>query len=461
MNCNHVFGYEHTLAWMWPALERNMRETEMKYHLREDGAVHHRVEVPRTAPEKTHPPVADGQCMAILKVYREHLLSADRAFLESYWPDARKAMDYAIEHWDPGHTGLPTEPQHNTHDWVVYGWNTFVGATYLAALRAAEEMATLMSEPETAGRYRALREKGARVASEQLFDGEYYIHKSDKLEFGYGTGCWSEQVMGQWWASVLGLGNILPPEQVRSALKAIFEHNWLWSHEGFVGTQRADEFACGDDKGLITGTWPKGGRPETPMLHRDEVWTGIEYLVASHKLYERQIENALIILKGLRERYDGRKKSPYNEIECGDYYIRAMSSWSVLLAAQGYHYDGPAGVLAFDPRLSPDDHRSLFVTAAGYGTFEQRRSQSGQANRLDLREGHCAIRTLKLALPPRTPAVTVEASLGGAHLDVQVARVGDALELKFDASVRLEAERPLMVAASWSRSASGDYPSPC
>jgi len=449
MNCNHVWGYAQALAWMWPALERNMRETELKYHQQEDGAVHHRVEVPRDDPEKTHPPVADGQCMAVLKVYREHLLSTDRGFLASYWPNARGAMDFAIDRWDPDRTGLPTEPQHNTHDWVVYGWNTFVGSTYLAALRAAEEMATLMDEPETASRYRALRERGARLAAEQLYNGEYYIHKSDRLDFGYGTGCWSEQVMGQWWARVLGLGDILPPPQVRHALKAIFKHNWLWTHEGFVGTQRAHEFADGNDKGLLTGTWPRGGRPETPMLHRDEVWTGIEYLVAAHKLYECQVEEALVILKGLRERYDGRKKSPYNEIECGDYYVRAMSSWSVLLAAQGYRYDGPAGVLALDPRLSPEDHRSLLVTAAGYGTFEQRRTEGVQTNRLNPREGHFVLRTLQLTLPAGVPPVTVQATLNGERLNLRVQRDGDALVLGFEPSVTVEAGQFLAVETSW------------
>jgi len=193
------------------------------------------------------------------------------------------------------------------------------------------------------------------------------VGEQEGLQGGYGKGCWSDQVVGQWWARVLNLGDILPNQQVASALRAIYKHNFLWKTAGFEGTQRFLEFADGDDKGLLCGSWPKGGRPADPMLYRDEYWTGIEYQVAAHKIYEGQVEEALAIVRGARERYDGRKKSPWNEIECGDYYARAMSSWSLLLAAQGYVYDGPARKLAFNPRFSSDDHRSFFHDRRGLG----------------------------------------------------------------------------------------------
>jgi len=393
MNCNHVWNYEQTLAKLWPALERDMRKTELRYHQRKDGGTNHRVAVPRDSQQKTAPPVADGQCGAVLKAYREYLQSRDRRFLSDYWTRIKLAMDFAIETWDPDHDGVMEEAQFNTYDREIFGQNTFVSSLYLAALRAAEEMARLSNAGRGRGSVSPAIESGRDKIATTLFDDAYYVQdiasaiasrrrfeekrrpeEAKRMEFGeqeglqggYGKGCWSDQVVGQWWARVLNLGDILPNQQVASALRAIYKHNFLWKTAGFEGTQRFLEFADGDDKGLLCGSWPRGGRPADPMLYRDEYWTGIEYQVAAHKIYEGQVEEALAIVKGARERYDGRKKSPWNEIECGDYYARAMSSWSLLLAAQGYAYDGPARKLAFDPRLSPDDHRSFFTTAEGW-----------------------------------------------------------------------------------------------
>ncbi|NLE59427.1 MAG: hypothetical protein GX616_13780 [Planctomycetes bacterium] len=418
MNCNHVWNYEQSLAKLWPALDRDMRKTELKFQQIEQGGTYHRVAVPRETPNRSSFPVADGQCGAVLKAYREHLQSADRRFLDEYWDRIKKAMDFAIKNWDKDGDGLMEQPQFNTYDRDIYGHNTFVTSLYLAALRAAEEMARLCGDKPAADKYRQLFEKGQDAAA-KLFDGEYYIQIADNINLGYGKGCWADQVVGQWWACVLNLGDILPNEQVRSVLKAIFKHNWLWKIDGFQGTQRFLQFADGDDKGLLCGSWPKGGRPEDPILYRDECWTGVEYQVAAHKIYVGQIEEGLAIVRGARERYDGTKRSPWNEIECGDYYVRALSSWSLLLAAQGYAYDGPAQRLSFNPRITPDDHRSFFSTADGWGRFEQKRSGNSQTNALAFDWGRCDLRELRFGLPSGVTKVTAKAKLDDRGLFIE------------------------------------------
>lgn len=449
MNCNHVWNYEQTLAKLWPGLERNMRATELVYHLRADGGIHHRVEVPRDRPQKGAFPVADGQCGAVLKAYREHLQSADRRFLDEYWPRIKKAMDFAIAEWDSDSDGVLDKPQFNTYDRVIYGHNTFVSSLYLAALRAAEEMAKLSKDDVSARRYRELHEKGRKKIAETLFDGEYYIQIADNLNLGYGKGCLSDQVVGAWWARVLDLGGILPDEQVQSALKAIFKHNFLWTQEGFQGTQRFQQFADGKDKGLLCGSWPKGGRPEDPILYRDEIWTGVEYQVAAHKIYEGQTLEGLAIVWGARERYNGLKKSPWNEIECGDYYVRAMSSWSLLLAAQGYAYNGPAKRLALRPRLAADDHRSFLSTAEGWGRFEQRREGQKQIDSIALLGGRCDLAELRFGLPEGARSVTGEVRLKDAGLTAEIIfQSGDAL-VRFSSPVTIQAGETLEVSLTW------------
>jgi non-lysosomal glucosylceramidase len=450
MNCNHVWNYDQALAKVWPELERNMRVTELNYHQQDNGGINHRVEVPRDNPDKRNFPVADGQCGAVLKAYREHLQSPDRRFLDDHWPMIKKAMDFAISEWDPDGDGLMERPQFNTYDRVIFGHNTFVTSLYLAALRAAAEMAMLSRDENAAARYRELLEKGRAKAAETLFDGEYYIQKAEELKFGYGKGCLADQVVGQWWARVLNLGDVLPAEQVRSALRAIYKHNMLWTQEGFQGTQRFLQFADGGDKGLLICTWPKGGRPDDPILYRDEIWTGVEYQVAAHKLYEGQVTEALAIVRAVRDRYDGRKKSPWNEIECGDYYVRAMSSWSLLLAAQGYFYDGPAGVLQLDPRIGAGAHRSFFSTADGWGRFEQRREEKRQQDVLAVSHGRCELRELRFGLPAGTKSVQGKASLDDQPLNADVSAQGGLATIRLHSPITAVAGQKVTVALEWS-----------
>ncbi len=450
MNCNHVWNYEQTLAKLWPELERNMRVTELKYHQQENGGINHRVEVPRTNPDKRQFPVADGQCGAVLKAFREHLQSPDRRFLDDHWPLIRKAMDFAISEWDADGDGVMEKPQFNTYDRVIFGHNTFVSSLYLAALRAAEEMARRSKDAASADRYHALYEKGRAKIAETLFNGEYYIQKADNLNLGYGTGCFSDQVVGQWWARVLNLGDILPKEQVQSALKAVFKHNWLWLQEGFEGTQRFLQFADGKDMGLLIASWPKGGRPEDPILYRDEIWTGVEYQVAAHKIYEGQVTEGLAIVKGARGRYDGTKKSPWNEIECGDYYARAMSSWSLLLAAQGYQHDGPARVLGFGPRVNPENHRSLFTAAQSWGTFEQKRTGHTQTNTIALVAGRCDIGELRFALPVEAKSVKGTARIEDRDLLTTIKAENGWAMIELNAPVTAQAGKTILVNLEWS-----------
>ncbi|MBI4581280.1 MAG: hypothetical protein HY718_16375, partial [Planctomycetes bacterium] len=449
MNCNHVWNYEQTLAKLWPALERNMRVTELKHHQMDDGGLHHRVSVPRDNPHKGAIAVADGQCGAVLKAYREHLQSGDRRFLDDHWRYIRKAMDYAIAAWDKDADGVMDQPQFNTYDRVIFGKNTFVSSLYLAALRAAEEMARLSHDENAAKRYRGLFEKGRDQIATTLFNGEYYIQITDNLVGGYGTGCFSDQVVGQWWARILNLGDVLPVEQVHSALAAIFKHNWLWTQEGFVGTQRFQQFADGTDKSLLVCTWPRGGRPEDPILYRDEAWTGQEYQVAAHKIYEGQVDEGLTIVRGARERYDGLKRSPWNEIECGDYYARAMSAWSLLLAAQGYFHDGSVRKLWFNPRLAADNHRSFFSTFDGWGTFSQKRHERKQLNVLAVAGGRCELSELRLGLPAEATSVTGTAKIGDRPIMATVSFEAASALVKLDGPIKIAAGETLELELSW------------
>ncbi len=166
---------------------------------------------------------------------------------------------------------------------------------------------------------------------------------------------------------------ITSDENVRSArqdvaLQAIFAYNFkpsLWEH---ANPQRPG-YAIGDEAGLLLCTWPRGGKPTLPFVYSDEVWTGIEYQVASHLIARGLLSEGLTIVKAVRERYDGRKRNPWNEYECGNYYARAMASYALLIALSGFRYSAPGKTLTLAPQLDRDPFECFFSTASGWGSF--------------------------------------------------------------------------------------------
>jgi len=445
MNCTHVWNYEQTLAKLFPALERNMRDTDFGVQQDESGFIHHRTVLPLSLPRASGP-FCDGHLGCIMKAYREHLQASDGGWLADKWPRVRRAMDWALQAYDPDGNGLIEGEQWNTYDLAFQGPNPFTGTWFLGALRAAAEMARECGDEASAERYRVRFEAG-RAALEGLWNGEYYVQRvppgGERLQFG--EGCLSDQMLGQWFAQVTGLGYLLPPERVRGALRAVLEHNFRWDLSEHEHSQRV--FAAGTDMGLLVCTWPRGGRPAEPMYYCDEVWTGIEYQVASHLIYEGMVPEAYQVVRAARNRADGVprppfKRNPWNEIECGEHYARAMSSWALLLAAQGYWYHGPQGILQLTPRISPEHHRSLFTTAQGYGTFAQERRRQEQTDRLLLHAGTLELRQLVLEAPSGWGRVTVTAPGGAA---ARAEREGGRVTLRFARPVTLGAGEALEV----------------
>ena len=296
--------------------------------------------------------------------------------------------------------------QPSTHDIDLTGLNPFMGTLWLAALRAAEQMALLVEDVGAAAGYRELFDLGSPGYDAALFTGEYYrqvLEPGDRREFQWESGCLSDQLIGQWWAHQLDLGYLLPVDHVRTALGSVVRHNLRRDFHGFSHPFRV--FADGDDSGLVMCSWPHGGRPEVPTRYADEVWTGIEYQVAAHCRYEGMTDESEAILRALWRRYDGRRRNPYNEIECGDHYARALAGWSMIDAMGGISWDGPSGTL----RLAADGIGATpLILEAGWGLV--RRNADGFE--LDCRHGEFVLRRLllervggDLVLAPAAPFV--------------------------------------------------------
>jgi len=451
MNCNHVWNYEQTLARLFPEIERQMRVIDLEHQMEDNGAVHHRVEYPLKGRVTGPGAVCDGQASTISKTYREHLMSADDSFLQRMWPKAKKAMEFMIAHWDgPDEDGVMRGKQFNTYDTSISGPNTFTGTQYLAALRAAQEMAGEMGDEEAAKRYRAIFEKGSVWLSKHLFNGEYFVQEwpQPDPDHDYGLGCHADQLLGQWWANQLELGYVLPREQVTSALRSMFKYDFIPDFSAFEYSLGHRIFVWDDGAGLICCTWPKGGKPKTIILYAEEVWTGIEYEVAALMLKEGLVNEALGIVRTVHERYTSGGRNPWNEIECGDHYARAMSSWSVLLAAQGFRYHGPKGILGFAPALQQDNFKSFFSTAEGWGSFSQKREGKSQTNLIELKYGALKLKQLELT-PPVTTLGDVKLQLSGKDFPFKKEFVGDRLVITFPGPLSLKEGDSIKVVMSW------------
>ncbi|TDW17807.1 GH116 family glycosyl-hydrolase [Kribbella kalugense] len=399
LNCTHVWNYEQTLSRLFPSLERNMRDTEYDVMQAPEGYIPHRVRAPLYmkqlwdvvigGPEE---PALDGMLGTVLKTYREVRQGAGQEWLERRWPQVVRLLDHIHGKWLQD--GVLRGIQPSTHDIDLCGVNSFMGTLWLAALRAAEEMAQLLGEDGTA--YRKLFEAGSKAYDELLFTGEYYrqiLSPDETRDFQWGDGCLADQLIGQWWAHQLDLGYILPADHVRTALQNVVRHNLRTGFHDFEHPYRV--FADGDDTGLLMCTWPHGGRPDVPTRYCDEVWTGSEYQVAAHCLYEGLTDEGMSILQGLWTRYDGTRRNPFNPIECGDHYIRNAAGWSTLEALTGYTHNALTKSATFAPlplARSGPTWQFPFTTNTGWAIA----TQTADSLTLTCKSGHLDLQTIQV-----------------------------------------------------------------
>jgi non-lysosomal glucosylceramidase len=415
MNCTHVWNYAQALAFLFPALERSVRLTDYQFNTLPDGEQKFRTMLPLAQGVTwNYVAAADGQMGTLMKLYREWQVSGDDAYLRSLWPQAKKTLAYAWRLWDPDRDGVMEGEQHNTYDIEFYGPNTMCGALYLGALRACEEMARHLGDPDAA-EYARIYASGRARYDRELWNGEYYvqairmpephevtkgkypqrhppaIHPGEDIpRYQYGPGCLADQLLGQWFAHVVGLGYLLPAEHVRATARAIHRHNFKPSLVTHESCQRA--YALNEEGGVLQCTWPRGGRPRYPFPYADEAWTGSEYQVAGLLFYQGEVEAGREIVRAVRARHDGVRRNPWDEFECGHHYARALSSWALLLALSGFEWSAPAGRLRFDPRVAEGRFRCLFSTGSAWGTVEI----EGRQATLTVEAGELSLRRLEI-----------------------------------------------------------------
>jgi hypothetical protein len=165
-------------------------------------------------------------------------------------------------------------------------------------------------------------------------------------------------------------------------------------------------------------TWPHGGRPKFPFVYSDEVWTGVEYQVAAHLIYEGWISEGLAIVEAVRDRHDGIRRNPWNEVECGHHYARSMASWALLLVLSGFHYNCSKGYISFAPVVKAEDFHCFFITGSGWGSFIQKTIDYQFSASLVWQYGNLHLQ--RIGLKPSKVPLSVNVKVEGRSLPARI-----------------------------------------
>lgn len=460
-NCKHVGHYAQGHARAFPEIGRMLRKQDL-HSITREGLL--------PARDGGNVDAMDGHYGSILGVYREHLLSDNDEFLFTCWPRVKKAMDYAINRFDEDKDGMMKGDHHNTLDCNASGTSPWIGTMYMAALKACEQMAIIVGDQKAADNYRTIWTVGIKNQNEQLWDEKlgHYAEKSEFLEIeGKRMKVMTDatnidMLLGQWWANQLNLGQLYPVDRTRQSLAKIHKNNKFTDIEGSGYKAAFRDFLGTGNTGWFMNTYP-GEIPENTILYHNEVMSGFEYAAASTMLQYGMLEEGLNMIASIAERYDGRFRgegevhlannscvfgtgSPFGEDECGDFYTRAMSSWSALLALQGFIYDGPKQTIGFKPTWQPEDHASFFTTSKAWGLFTQIQTQFLQTADIEVKFGTAQIKNIVLATPENNTGSNMSVKMDGVEQAIESSKLdGNTITIQLKSACEVKAGTALTV----------------
>lgn len=427
--CQHVWNYAYAMCYLFPALERSIRELELTYGTYPTGETDFRMKLPLGREKGKFRACVDGQMGTVLKIYRDWKLTGDTDWLRTRWDTIKKLIAYAwsaenADGWDRDHDGVLEGRQHHTLDMELFGPSSWLEGFYLGALKAGAEMADMLGDTEVAAEYRTLFESGYRYTKERLFNGRYFIQNVDlrdravldrfgaeaywnaetgEMKYQIGEGSSIDQLCAQWHADLSGLGALFDPDEMRTALGNLYKNNFRPSMRGIVNPWRI--FSMDDEGGAQICVYPDGAyKPKIPVPYCEETMTGFEYQLAGLLVGNGFVREGFSIVDALEKRFDGVWRNPFNEFECGSNYARSMASFALLPLCAGMTVDLPRGMMGFDPVLPDVPYTTIFSVGSGWGTF----TKAAEHSTLRLTEGSVTVRRIELPYLRSVSSVTVD-----------------------------------------------------
>ena len=144
---------------------------------------------------------------------------------------------------------------------------------------------------------------------------------------------------------------------------------------------------------------------------------------------EGLVEEGLTMIKAIHDRYAPEKRNPYNEIEYGNHYIRAMSSYGAFIAASGFTIHEPKGQIGFSPKITPNNFKSAFITGNGWGTYSQKAGKGKQEASIELAYG--AVKLQQVSIDDLSNAKVVLVKLNGKNINAKSTHKSGKIHIRF------------------------------
>jgi len=320
--------------WIW----KSQQTQSLQFRLRKaKGAVPHDLGIPQEDPFNLPNAFSwqntndwkDLNSKFVLMIYKDYVFTGkkDVAFLRYTWPAIQEALEH-LRKYDRTGDGLPQDDDYpdQTYDvWIVHGESAYCGGLWLAALRAAEEIAQTVGDNAAATKYHQWFEKGQKTYVGKLWSGDYFRY--DTLS-EYRDDIQADQLAGQWYANMTGLGDLVPHDMQIKALKKIYDFNVM-------------KFANGE-MGAVNGIAPDG-KIVTSNEQVQEVWTGTTFGVA-----------ALMLSDGLKdEGYRTAWGVYHTTYETQGYWFRTPEAWEKDGHYRASMYMRPAAIWAMEMTAPP------------------------------------------------------------------------------------------------------------
>lgn len=358
----------------------------------------------------------DRNCHFVWSICRDYLWFGDRKYLDTYYPHIIKSIS-VFEGMDSDGDGLPDKhTESNTYDtWSLQGVPSYFCSLWIGTLRCGIRMAEDAGDTANASKWQTLLDKAVRSFNAKIWNGEYYSLWVD------GTlrdeGCMADQLDGDLYTNLMGLGNTLPASRVREVLGVIYKYNYDFEH------------------GLHNAVYPPGRQPRMPTFQNVQVdgkWPGTEYAIAAQMIDNGMVDEGMNIVSAVKQRYIRAGRFQDFE-ECGGRYNRPMSVWAVLLASTGFKIDTPKQILTIAPPLKENPLKAPWVSATGWGQF----IRTAGTFEMTCSNGEAGFRELRVNVP------VTQAQLDGKALSCKVRSEDGLTVLKFDQPLTLKTGQTL------------------
>ncbi len=317
------------MTWIWKSIHSGVPAFRVR---KSPGAVPHDLGVPQEDPFRQVNQFSwqdtngwkDLNPKFVLLVYRDFVLTGGRdlGFLRDAWPAIQASITYLRKYDRDGDGLIENEgyPDQTYDEWVVRGESAYSAGLWLAALRSAQEIALRLGDSSAAAQYHNDFVKGQASYIKKLWNGSYFRYDTSSE---YKDDIQADQLAGQWYADMTGLGDIVPRDMRQRALRKIYEFNVM-------------KFA-GGNMGAVNGIAPDGSLVKTNEQVQ-EVWTGTTFGLAGFMLAEGMKEEAFRTAWGIY----------HTSYETKGFWFRTPEAWDITGNYRASMYMRPAAIWAME-----------------------------------------------------------------------------------------------------------------